>query len=102
MFGLRFTVASSNMSEAKACANCEAQGRETHCERGTACLTCYFFADLQVATHNICAHQPEMLTVLDTALADARTLAHRIINQDKQGDTAAGATKLNHQWGAPF
>ena len=60
------------------------------------------FADLQVATHHIRAHQPEMLTVLDTALADARTLAHRIINQDNQGDIVAGATKFNHQRGGPF
>ena len=43
-----------------------------------------------------------MLTVLDIALADARILAYRIINQDNQGDIVAGATKLNLQRGGLF
>ena len=43
-----------------------------------------------------------MLTVLDIALADARTLSHRTVNQDRQGDIVAGATKVTPQRGGPY
>ena len=62
----------------------------------------FFSADLQVATHHIRYHQPDMLTVLDTALADARTVVHRIVNQDCQGDIVAVATKVTNQRGGPY
>ena len=57
------------------------------------------FADLQVASHRIRAHQPGILIILDSVLADARTLAHRIINHGNQGGIVAGATKLHQQPG---
>ena len=64
------------------CTSCEAQRWNTHYEGGTVCRTCHLFTDLQVATHIIRRSQPHMLSLRDSALADARTLAHRIVNQD--------------------
>ena len=78
------------MSRINYCANCEAQDRPTHYEGGTVCRTCCLFTDLHVATHYIRTRQPSMLTVLDGALSDARTLAHRIMDYDNQKSTAAG------------
>ena len=43
-----------------------------------------------------------MFNVLDIALANARTLALRIVNQDCQGDIVAGATKVTYQRGGPY
>ena len=87
------------MSQTNYCANCEPQDRPTYYEGGTVCRTCYLFADLQVATHHIRVHQPGMLTIFDSVLADDRTFAHRIINQDNQGGIVAGATKHHQQRG---
>ena len=87
------------MSQTNYCANCEAQDRPTHYEGGTVCRTCYICADLQFATHHIRAHQPGMFTILDSDLVDARTFAHRIINQGNQGGIVAGSTKLHQQRG---
>ena len=81
------------------CANCEAQDRPTHYEGGAVCRTWCLFTDLHVATHYIRARQPGMLTILDGALADARTLAHRIMDQGNQGGIVAGATNLHQQPG---
>ena len=52
--------------------------------------------DLHVATHYIRARQPSMLTILDGALSDARTLTHRIIDQEDQRTNRAGATNPYH------
>ena len=57
------------------------------------CRTCHLFTDLQVATHIIRCSQPHMLSVLDSALAHARTLAHRIVNQDCHYAIETGTTR---------
>ena len=57
------------------------------------CRTCHLFTDLQVATHIICRSQPHMLSVLDSALADARALAYRIVNQDCYCTIEIGTTR---------
>ena len=54
------------------------------------CRTFHFWADLQVATHIIRRSQRHMLSVLDSALADARTLAHRIVYQYCAVDQSKG------------
>ena len=82
------------MSLTNYCANCEARDRPTHYEGGTVCRTCCLFTDLHVATHYIRARQPGMLTILDGALAEARTLAHRIMDHDDQRGNVAGAPNL--------
>ena len=64
------------------CGICEAQRWVTHYEGGNVSRTCCFWADLQVATHIIRPSQPHMISVLDFALADARTFAHRFLYQD--------------------
>ena len=84
------------MSQTNYCANCEARDRPTHYEGGTVCRTCCLFTDLHVATHYIRIRQPSMLTILDGALSDARTLAHRIMDYDNQKSTAAGISN-EHQ-----
>ena len=66
------------------CANCESRDRPTNYEGGKTCRTCSLFVDLQVATHFIRLRQPTMLSVLDSALSDTRTLAHRILEMDSQ------------------
>ena len=80
------------MAGAKACSSCEAQRWTTHYEGGTVCRTCHVFADLQVAIHIIRRSQPHMFSVLDSALADSRTLAHRIVNQDCHYAIETGTT----------
>ena len=83
----------SNMAGTKACTSCEAQRWKTHYEGYTVCRKCDFFADLQVATYIIRRSQPHMLSVLDFALADARTLAHKIVNQDCHYAIETGTTR---------
>ena len=46
-----------------------------------------------MATHIIRRSQPHMLSVLDSALAHARTLAHRIVHQDCLYVIGAGTTR---------
>ena len=81
------------MAGAKACTSCEAQRWKIHYEGGTVCRTCHLFVGLQVAIHIIRRSQPHMLSVLDSALVDARTLAHRIVNQDCHYDIESGTTR---------
>ena len=78
------------MSRTNYCADCEAQDRPTHYEGGTVCRTCCLVTDMHVATHYIRTRQPSMLTILDGALSDARTLAHRIMDYDNQKCPRAG------------
>ena len=70
------------MTGTKACSTCEAQR-----------WTCSLWADLQVATHIIRRSQPHMLSLLGSSLADARTLAHRIVYQDCNYSIKIGATR---------
>ena len=81
------------MAGTTACTSCEAQRWNSHYEGVTVCRTCHFFSDLQVATHIIRRSQPHMFSVLDLALADARTLAHRIVNQDCYYTIESGTTR---------
>ena len=81
------------MAGTKACNSCEAQRWVTHYAGGNGCRTCYVWADLQVATHISHRSQPHMFSVLDCALADARTLAHRIVYQDCHYSSDTGTTR---------
>ena len=65
----------------------------THYEGGNVCRTCHLWADLQMATHIVRRNQPHMLSVLDSALADARTLAHRIVYHDCRYFIETGTTR---------
>ena len=70
---------SCNMAGTNTCKSCNAQRWETPIEGGDVCRTCFFRADLHVATHVIHCLQPYMFAVLDSALNVARILAHRIV-----------------------
>ena len=69
-----------------------ARDRPTHYAAGTLCRTCCLFTDLHVATHYIRNRLPTMLPLLDGALSEARTLAHRILEFKEPRDSAAEAS----------
>ena len=76
------------MSQTNFCVSCLARDRPTHYAAGTLCRTCCLFTDLHVATHYIRNRLPTMLPLLDGALSEARTLAHRILEFEEPRDSA--------------
>ena len=89
-----------NMPATKTYNSWNAKRWETPYEGGDVCRTCFLRAELQVAMHVIRCRQPHMLAVLDSALTAARTIAHRVVCQDRHLAIERGAAR-SHIWPDP-